>query len=91
MAGKVKRAIAPRVRMAAMAVEVCFFCGVSMAPWAAMMAVTPQMLEPMASREVSLGELEDAAEHRHDREREDELDCDEGDERGRRCGGRPGG
>ncbi len=54
MAGKVKSAMAPRVRMAAMAVEVSSSSG-SMAPCAAMMAVTPQMQEPMASRLVSLG------------------------------------
>jgi hypothetical protein len=54
MAGKVKRASAPRVRMAAMAVEVSSSSG-SMAPCAAMMAVTPQMELPMASRLVSLG------------------------------------
>ena len=79
MAGKVKRAIAPRVRMAAMAVEVSSSSG-SMAPWAAMMAVTPQMLEPMASREVSLGgSLKMRPSRCITREREDEFDGDEGE------------
>ena len=54
IAGKVKRAIAPRVRIAAMAVEVSSSSG-SIAPWAAMIAVTPQMEEPIARRLVSLG------------------------------------
>ena len=54
MSGKVKSESAPRARMAAMAVEVSS-SSASMAPWVAMMAVTPQTLEPMASRVVSLG------------------------------------
>ena len=54
MAGKVNRAMAPSVRMAAMAVEVSSSSG-SMAPCAAMIAVTPQIDEPMASSEVNLG------------------------------------
>ncbi len=54
MAGKVKRASAPRARMAAMAVVVSS-SSESMALCAAMIAVTPQMELPMASRLVSLG------------------------------------
>jgi hypothetical protein len=54
MRGKVKRESAPRARMAAMAVEESS-SSASMAPWVAMMAETPQTLEPTARRVVSLG------------------------------------
>ena len=44
------------------------------------MAVTPQMLEPMARRRCELGrEFEDAAQQVHHAEREDEFDGDEGE------------
>src|SRR5665213_2418026 len=54
MAGNVNSASAPSVRIAAIAVAVSSSSG-SIAPCAAMMAVTPQMLDPIESSEVSFG------------------------------------
>ena len=77
MRGKVKRESAPRARMAAMAVEESS-SSASMAPWVAMMAETPQTLEPTARRVVSLGlRLKRAAEPGHEGEGECEGDEDE--------------
>ncbi len=60
-----------------MAVEVSSSSG-SIAPCAAMMAVTPQMEEPMASRLVSFGgRRKMRPSKRHHRERQDQLDRDQ--------------
>ncbi len=54
MSGKVKSEMAPRARMAAMAVEESS-SSASIAPWVAMMAETPQTEEPTESSVVSCG------------------------------------
>jgi hypothetical protein len=73
MSGKTNRLTAPSARIAAIAYDASS-SSASIAPFAAMIADTPQTADPMAEQADQLrAQLEGATEHGHDRDGHDEL------------------